>query len=108
MLVNAAREGLGCTVTNQVIDMAPFYFDGVNIGGEVTDDDKPATNTKPVADIQLQVISDSKVRLSVAAFSDALTYKWSVPAGISPSSTTTSTITSAGSECLNDRCDFLA
>lgn len=28
MLNNAAREGLGCTVKTQVIDMAPFYYKG--------------------------------------------------------------------------------
>ena len=55
MLVNAAREGLGCTVTNQVVDMAPFYFEGINVAGEVPDGDKPATNTTPVGAIKVMV-----------------------------------------------------
>ncbi|WP_338134037.1 MULTISPECIES: glycosyl hydrolase family 18 protein [Yersinia] len=32
LLVNAVREGLGCNVTTQVVDMKPFYFKGVNVG----------------------------------------------------------------------------
>ncbi|MGM7743371.1 glycoside hydrolase family 18 protein [Yersinia enterocolitica] len=32
LLVNAVREGLGCNVTTQVVDMQPFYFKGVNVG----------------------------------------------------------------------------
>ncbi|MGK7285728.1 glycosyl hydrolase family 18 protein [Buttiauxella agrestis] len=97
VLVNAAREGLGCPIVNQVVDMKPFYFEGINIGGSVPDDEQPETNTAPVADIQLQVVSGSRVRLSGTESSDAdddtLTYKWVAPAGIALSSTTTSTIT---------------
>ncbi|MEO9386615.1 glycosyl hydrolase family 18 protein [Chromobacterium phragmitis] len=29
LLTNAAREGLGCRVQQQVVDMAPFYFSGI-------------------------------------------------------------------------------
>ena len=28
-LVNAAREGLGCEMTRQTVDMRPFYFKGI-------------------------------------------------------------------------------
>ncbi|SCB73775.1 glycosyl hydrolase family 18 protein [Kosakonia oryziphila] len=31
VLVNAAREGMGCPIVKQVIDMAPFYFEGENV-----------------------------------------------------------------------------
>ncbi|MDK9354916.1 glycosyl hydrolase family 18 protein [Lelliottia sp. V106_10] len=113
VLVNAAREGLGCPIVEQVIDMKPFYFDGVNVSGEVPEDElpdsNPDTNTAPVADIQLQVIGGSRVRLSGAnssdADNDALTYKWTVPNGISVSNTTTSTI-SFTAPVVVSRADF--
>lgn len=31
LLVNAAREGLGCAMTRQTVDMRPFYFEGINV-----------------------------------------------------------------------------
>jgi len=91
LLVNAAREGLGCTIQNQVIDMAPFYFEGVNIDGQVPEDEVPSeTNTAPTGDIALQVFSGAKVRLSAAGSADKdndkLTYKWTAPAAIALSS----------------------
>ncbi|KFC07753.1 chitinase [Trabulsiella guamensis ATCC 49490] len=34
VLLNAAREGLGYEMENEVVDMAPFYFKGINATGE--------------------------------------------------------------------------
>ncbi|STV96297.1 chitinase [Klebsiella michiganensis] len=31
MLVNAAREGLGYEMASEIIDMEPFYFEGINV-----------------------------------------------------------------------------
>lgn len=41
MLVNAVREGLGYEIESEVIDMEPFYFEGINVenGEEQSDSD---------------------------------------------------------------------
>ncbi len=31
VLLNAAREGLGYEIESEVIDMEPFYFEGINV-----------------------------------------------------------------------------
>ncbi|TGC37732.1 chitinase, partial [Salmonella enterica subsp. enterica serovar Enteritidis] len=31
VLVNAVREGLGYEIESEVIDMEPFYFEGINV-----------------------------------------------------------------------------
>ncbi|WHZ39982.1 glycosyl hydrolase family 18 protein [Rahnella bonaserana] len=91
LLVNAAREGLGYAIEQQVIDMSPFYFEGVNIEGQVPADEVPVeSNTAPTGEIQLQVFSGAKVRLSAAGSADrdndTLSYKWTAPAAIGLSS----------------------
>lgn len=77
VLVNAAREGLGCEIEKQTIDMQPFYFEGINV------EDK---NHPPKADIALQVTSGSVVQLTAEGSfdedGDKISYKWTVPAGI--------------------------
>jgi chitinase len=74
VLVNAAREGLGNTITKQVIDMSPFYFKGINVAGS----DRP-----PVAAIDgpLEAFEGNDVQFSGVRSSDpdgdALAYLWS-------------------------------
>ncbi|WP_414166030.1 glycosyl hydrolase family 18 protein [Superficieibacter sp. BNK-5] len=102
VLVNAVREGLGYEISKEVIDMEPFYFEGINVedkGDEEKEDDKdqepsedekeddvPTVNHAPKAAIELLVVGGSRIRLSGAKSSDedndALHYSWGVPADI--------------------------
>ncbi len=54
VLVNAAREGLGYEVETQVLDMSSFYFDGVNVTGDLpplpTPDEDPVPEPTPDED----------------------------------------------------------
>ncbi|MBA7846021.1 chitinase [Klebsiella sp. RHBSTW-00484] len=108
VLVNAAREGLGYEISSQVVDMAPFYFEGINV--EPTDEEEqeeqeqdqdeeqiePSVNHAPKAAIELMVVGGSRVRLSGEKSSDEdqddLTYSWGVPAAIDLADKTTATI----------------
>lgn len=80
LLVNAAREGFECPVTQQVIDMAPFYYKGettFNVEQE---------NAPPEAKITLSVVSGSVVQLSSEQSSDPdgdnISCSWGIPNGI--------------------------
>ncbi|KNC06511.1 chitinase [Klebsiella sp. RIT-PI-d] len=116
VLVNAAREGLGYEIIKEVIDMDPFYFEGINVepkdeqeededqtdGNEDRSDDEkeddivPAVNHAPKAAIEMLIVAGSRVRLSGANSSDedndALTYSWGVPADIDVEDKTTECI----------------
>ncbi len=84
VLVNAAREGLGYEISKEVIDMEPFYFEGINV--EEKDDEGQKVNHAPKASIELRVVGGSRVQLSGAKSSDedkdALSFSWGVPAAI--------------------------
>ena len=70
VLLNAAREGLGATPTQEVVDMEPFYFNGIN----VEDQDKP-----PVAVIEGPTeafVGDSVKFSALRSIGNGLTYKW--------------------------------
>ncbi|WP_369788659.1 glycosyl hydrolase family 18 protein [Rouxiella sp. WC2420] len=92
LLVNAAREGMGCKIETQVIDMKPFYFEGINVDAKNGKDDPDQTdetektNHAPKGHIALRVTSGSVVQLSAQASSDEdgdkLSYQWTLPAGI--------------------------
>lgn len=62
MLVNAAREGLGYEIASEVIDMEPFYFEGINVAPadeqeeEETDQTEPTVNHAPEAAIEMMVV----------------------------------------------------
>ncbi len=93
VLVNAAREGLGCEIETSVIDMKPFYFKGINV------DDNPVIdqiNHAPKGNITLQVTEGSVIQLSAQGSSDEdgdkLSYQWTLPAGIFTRDTTENTI----------------
>lgn len=103
VLVNAAREGLGCSISKKVIDMSPFYFEGINVSGTVPDEpaaeeeeEAGAENRAPVAAIDLQVVGGSKVRLSGAGShdpdDDEISYLWTVPAAIAVADKTASSL----------------
>ncbi len=49
VLVNAAREGLGYEIASEVIDMDPFYFEGINVvpADEQEDDKSEDEPTEP-------------------------------------------------------------
>lgn len=71
LLINAAREGLGCSVVKQNIDMSPFYFKGINIEGgnaeepEVPEETEvPEDNTGPTAVITMKAVSGSTLVFS--------------------------------------------
>ncbi|EIV3801091.1 chitinase [Klebsiella aerogenes] len=94
VLVNAAREGLGYEIASEVIDMEPFYFEGINVvPADEQEDDKsedeptePTVNHAPEAAIEMMVVGGSRVRLSGEKSSDEdsdeLSYSWGVPAAI--------------------------
>jgi chitinase len=76
VLVNAAREGLGNELVKQTVDMAPFYFKGINV---------QVGNQPPVAAIDgpLEAFVGDTVNYSGLRSSDpdgdTLTYRWSAP-----------------------------
>lgn len=87
VLVNAAREGLGYEISKEVIDMEPFYFEGINVEKEdKSDDEAPKVNHAPKAAIALQVVGGSRVQLSGEGSSDEdnddLSFSWGVPTAI--------------------------
>lgn len=89
VLVNAAREGLGYEISSEVIDMEPFYFEGINVDPSDSDEEQPVTpnvNHAPKAAIELLVVGGSTVQLSGAGSTDedddALTFSWGVPSEI--------------------------
>ncbi|EFT4327048.1 chitinase [Salmonella enterica] len=89
VLVNAVREGLGYEIESEVIDMEPFYFEGINVenGEEQSDsDDAQKVNHAPKATIELLVVGGSTVQLSGAGSSDEdsdeLSFSWGVPSQI--------------------------
>ncbi|MBA7932599.1 chitinase [Klebsiella sp. RHBSTW-00215] len=101
VLLNAAREGLGYEISSEVVDMEPFYFEGINVEEaeeEQEEDDQTPTkiNHAPNAAIELLIVGGSRVRLSGEKSSDEdqddLTYSWGVPAAIDLADKTTATI----------------
>ncbi|CAM3099547.1 Chitinase A [Klebsiella spallanzanii] len=102
VLVNAAREGLGYEIASEVVDMEPFYFEGINVEPaeeeeQEEDDQTPAKiNHAPKAAIELMVVGGSRVRLSGEKSTDEddddITYSWGVPAAIDVADKTTATI----------------
>lgn len=87
VLVNAAREGLGYEISKEVIDMEPFYFEGINV--EKTEDageEEPKVNHAPKAAIELLVVGGSRVQLSGEGSTDEdnddMTFSWGVPTAI--------------------------
>lgn len=97
VLVNAAREGLGYELVTKTVDMAPFYFEGINIEGGNTETEEPTTiNHAPEAMIALNVVGGSVVQLTAEGSTDAdndeLSYSWGVPAGVSVSDKTAAVI----------------
>ncbi|EGE4653120.1 chitinase [Salmonella bongori serovar 40:z35:-] len=89
VLVNAVREGLGYEIESEVIDMEPFYFDGINVEDdeEQSDsDDAQKVNHAPKAAIELLVVGGSTVQLSGAGSSDEdddeISFSWGVPSQI--------------------------
>ncbi|MDU4436868.1 MAG: chitinase, partial [Pluralibacter gergoviae] len=85
VLVNAAREGLGYELSKKVIDMEPFYFEGINVE-EKEEDKGQKVNHAPKAAIELRVVGGSRIQLSGANSSDEdndeLSFSWGVPAAI--------------------------
>ncbi|ECG8588587.1 chitinase [Salmonella enterica subsp. salamae] len=84
VLVNAVREGLGYEMESEVIDMEPFYFEGINVeDDEDQSDDAQTVNHAPKAAIELLVVGGSTVQLSGAGSSDEdndeLSFSWGVP-----------------------------
>lgn len=89
VLVNTVREGLGYEIESEVIDMEPFYFEGINVENdeEPSDsDDAQKVNHAPKAVIELMVVGGSTVQLSGAGSSDEdndeLSFSWGVPSQI--------------------------
>ncbi|HCM1917233.1 TPA: chitinase [Salmonella enterica subsp. salamae serovar 28:r:e,n,z15] len=87
VLVNAVREGLGYEIESEVIDMEPFYFEGINVeDDEEKGDDTQKVNHAPKAAIELLVVGGSTVQLSGAGSSDEdndeLSFSWGVPSQI--------------------------
>lgn len=73
VLANAAREGLGATAQTRVVDMAPFYFKGINVQD---------SGRAPVAVIEgpTEAFEGDEVSFSaLRSIGDELTYTWSAP-----------------------------
>jgi chitinase len=69
VLANAAREGLGNTLSSQAIDMSPFYFYGINVDAQA-----------PVAVIdgpQEVYVGDTLELSGLRSVGSGLTYAWS-------------------------------
>ena len=85
VLVNAVREGLGYEISKEVIDMEPFYFEGINVE-EKEEDNGQKVNHAPKAAIELRVVGGSRIQLSGANSSDEdkdeLSFSWGVPSAI--------------------------
>lgn len=99
LLVNAGREGMGCPIVQQNIDMSPFYFKGININGEnpinpvdpvdpidpvdpvdpvdPIDPVDPEDNTAPTAVITMKALGGSTLVFSADKSVKAASYKWS-------------------------------
>ncbi|SDP70768.1 chitinase family 18 [Ralstonia sp. 25mfcol4.1] len=73
VLLNAAREGLGATVKTEVVDMEPFYFEGINTGNVGA---TVAVIEGPTEAFEGDEVSFSGLRSHGA---EPLTYKWSAP-----------------------------
>ncbi len=89
VLVNAAREGLGYEMASEVIDMEPFYFEGINVDPADEPDEEDATtdvNHAPKAVVELRVVGGSTVQLSGEGSSDEdkddITFSSGVPSEI--------------------------
>lgn len=101
VLVNAAREGLGYEVANEIIEMDPLYFYGINIDDNGDDEDNgdnggddegngdengDSENRPPVAVINMGVIAESRIQLSGSGSADeedqVLKFHWNIPNGI--------------------------
>lgn len=89
LLVNSAREGMGCACVDQVIDMQPFYFTGENITDDQQEDEEQhdeeqqqdsGDNQAPDAQILLKCVSGSRLSFSAKLSSDPdndpLTFTW--------------------------------
>lgn len=84
LLVNSAREGMGCACVDQVIDMQPFYFTGENIADDQQEDEEQqdeeqqdeeqqqdsGDNQAPDAQILLKCVSGSRLSFSAKLSSD--------------------------------------
>ncbi|BAE74749.1 Chitinase A precursor [Sodalis glossinidius str. 'morsitans'] len=86
LLVNAAREGLGCPIVDKVIDMSPFYFKGINITGEDEGKpDEPNTPDKPaaapVAKVEIKAFAGSSLLFCGQQSVNAACYEWSATQG---------------------------
>lgn len=73
VLLNAAREGLGAPIQNEVIDMDPLYFEGINTENM---DTTVAVIEGPTEAFEGATVSFSGLRSWGA---EPLTYKWSAP-----------------------------
>ncbi|CAM3249570.1 Chitinase A [Klebsiella spallanzanii] len=87
VLVNAAREGLGYEISSEVVDMDPFYFEGINVEKDEEEEETTTdVNHAPKAAIELRVVGGSTVQLSGEGSSDEdeddITYSWGVPSEI--------------------------
>ncbi|WEJ89204.1 MAG: glycosyl hydrolase family 18 protein [Klebsiella huaxiensis] len=100
VLVNAAREGLGYEISSEVVDMEPFYFEGINVEAadeaEEEEDKTTDVNHAPKAAIELRVVGGSTVQLSGEGSSDEdeddITYSWGVPSEITVADKTAAVI----------------
>ncbi|BBV32409.1 glycosyl hydrolase family 18 protein [Citrobacter cronae] len=97
VLLNAAREGLGYEITKEVVDMEPFYFEGINVEPADEDEDEgERVNHAPKAAIEMRVVGGSRIQLSGEGSSDedndALSFSWGVPAAIDVADKTTAVI----------------
>lgn len=77
LLINAAREGLGCQLINKKIDMSKYYFEGNNQKPPVS---ALITGPNRVMRGQEAVFSGSESESSVGQI---VSYAWEVPQGIS-------------------------
>ncbi|MCR9000926.1 glycoside hydrolase family 18 protein [Rahnella perminowiae] len=82
LLVNAAREGLGAPIVTQAIDMAPFYFKGINASVDPLDRAPVAQIVGPKSPVSpiTQLTFDGSH--SYDPDGDPITYQWNVPSGL--------------------------
>jgi GH18 family chitinase len=82
LLVNAVREGLGCNVTTQVVNMQPYYFKGINVKPTPENNAPVSIITGPENPVNAGELLTYSGAQSFDPEGNALSYYWSASPGL--------------------------